>query len=68
MNNFYNEPSVVKELGRMGSKIPRPAIKEVISATFMILMGNVYGRSFDAVEPAKDILRKLTESDWVYYI
>ena len=68
MNNFYNEPSVVRELGRMGSKIPRPAIKEVISATFMILMGNSYGRSFDAVEPAKDILRKLTESDWVYYI
>ena len=68
MNNFYNEPSVVKELERMGSKIPRPAIKEVISATFMILMGNVYGRSFDALEPAKDILKKLTESDWIYYI
>ncbi len=68
MNNFYNEPSVVIELGRMGSKIPRPAIKEVISATFMVLLGNAYGRSFDAVEPAKDILRKLTESDWIYYI
>lgn len=68
MNNFYNEPSVVIELGRMGSKIPRPAIKEVISATFMVLMGNAYGRSFDAVEPAKNILKKLAESDWVYYI
>jgi len=68
INNFYNEPSAVKELGRMGSKIPRPAIKEVISATFMVLMGNAYGRSFDAVEPAKNILKKLTESDWIYYI
>lgn len=68
INNFYNEPSAVKELGKMGSKIPRPAIKEVISATFMVLLGNAYGRSFDAVEPAKDILKKLTESDWIYYI
>ena len=68
INNFYNEPSAVRELERMGSKIPRPAIKEVVSAVFMIMMGNAYGRSFDAVEPAKDILRKLTESDWVYYI
>lgn len=68
MNNFYNEPGVVNELCKMGSKIPRPAIKEVISATFMVLMGNAYGRSFDAIAPAKDILKKLSESDWIYYI
>lgn len=68
INNFYNEPSAVKKLEKMGSKIPRPAIKEVISATLMVLLGNPYGRAFDAVDPAKSILRKLTESDWIYYI
>lgn len=68
MNNFYNEPSAVKELNRMGTKIPKPAIKECISATLMVLLGNAYGRSFEAIEPAEDILQKLSQSDWIYYI
>lgn len=68
MNNFYNEPNVVNKLNKMGSKIPKPAIKECISATLMVLLGNAYGRSFDAVEPATNILQKLSQSDWIYYI
>lgn len=52
----------------MGTKIPKPAIKECISATLMVLLGNAYGRSFEAIEPAEDILQKLSQSDWIYYI
>lgn len=68
LNNFYNEPSVVIELERMGTQIPKPAIKECISAILMVLMGNAYGRSRAAVEPAEKVLSKLTESEWKYYI
>lgn len=68
MNNFYNEPNAVNMLNKMGTKIPKPAIKECISATLMVLLGNAYGRSFDAVTPATNILQKLSQSDWVYYI
>ena len=34
----------------------------------MVLLGNAYGRSFEAVDPAMIILRKLSRSDWIYYI
>ena len=52
----------------MGTNISKPAIKECISATVMVLLGNAYGRSFEAVDPAMIILRKLSRSDWIYYI
>lgn len=68
MNNFYNEPLCVKKLNRMGTKIPKPAIKECIGAVMMVFLGNNYGHSFEAVEPAMDVLRKLSEADWKYYV
>ena len=68
LNNFYNEPSATNNLNKMGTKIPKPAMKECIGATLMVLLGNQYGRSFDAIEPATSILKKLTSLDWVYYI
>lgn len=67
-NNFYNEPNAVSKLNKMGTKIPKPAIKECVSATLMVLLGNAYGRSYDAIVPAMTILKKLSQSDWVYYI
>ena len=68
MNNFYNEPSTVKELNRMETKIPKPAIKKYISATLIVLLGNAYGKSFDAIEPTEDILQKLSQSDRISII
>ena len=68
MNNFYNEPSTVKELNRMETKIPKPAIKKCISATLIVLLGNAYGKSFDAIEPTEDILQKLSQSDRISII
>lgn len=68
MNNFYNEPSTIKELNRMETKIPKPAIKKCISATLIVLLGNAYGKSFDAIEPTEDILQKLFQSDRISII
>ena len=68
MNNFYNEPSTIKELNRMETKIPKPAIKKCISATLIVLLGNAYGKSFDAIEPTEDILQKLFQSDQISII
>lgn len=66
--NLYNEPSTVKELNRMETKIPKPAIKKCISATLIVLLGNAYGKSFDAIEPTEDILQKLSQSDRISII
>lgn len=67
-NNFYNEPAAVNKLDKMGTKIPKPAIKECIGGTLMVLLGNFYGRSFDAIVPATKVLKKLSQNDWIYYI
>lgn len=56
-NNFYNEPAAVNKLDKMGTKIPKPAIKECIGGTLMVLLGNFYGRSFDAIVPATKVLK-----------
>lgn len=68
LNNFYNEPSAVRELEKMGKQIPKPAIKECVGAVFMVLLGNSYGRSYEVIEPAELVLQKLTESDCKLYI
>ena len=67
-NNFYNEPEAVNSLERLGNKIPRPAIKECVSACIMVLLGNAYGRSFNAVDPVYQVLNKLDKASWIYYI
>lgn len=64
VNNYYNEPSSVRYLEHMGNTIPKGAMKECIGAVLIVLMGNSYGRSFDAVEPAYAVLDKLTQDDW----
>src|SRR5699024_1181746 len=67
-NNFYNEPSAVRRLEKLGTRIPKPAIKECISAVLMVRLGNSYGASIEAKKPCDDILDKLTLDDWRYYL
>ncbi len=67
-NNFYNEPEAVKKLERLGKQIPRPAIKECVSACLMVYLGNVFGRSYNAVDYVYLVLDKLDKSAWTYYI
>lgn len=68
MNNFYNEPAEVKKLDRMGTRIPKPAIKECIGAVLLVCTGNRYGVSFNAIGTSKAILSKMTKEDWRYYL
>lgn len=67
-NNFYKEPDAVKTLERLGNQIPKPAIKESISATLMVLLGNFYGSSNGAEDTAYKILDKLDKASWEYYM
>ena len=34
----------------------------------MVLLGNAYGRSFNAVDPVYQVLNKLDKASWIYYI
>lgn len=67
-NNFYNEPEAVSKLERLGNQIPRPAIRECVSACLMVILGNAYGRSFSAIDPVYQVLDKLDRNAWSYYI
>ena len=67
LNNFYNEPEAARALERLGTIIPRPAIKESISACLICLTGNAYGRSEAAVDVLINILKKLDRNAWIYY-
>lgn len=67
-NNFYKEPGAVVALEKMGLQIPKPAIHECVSACLMVLMGNFYGRSRDAVDVTYGVLDKLDRASWNYYV
>lgn len=68
INNFYNEPKVVKELSSLGTIIPKPALEIVINATLLIKMGNCYGISWSAQEYADKILDSIRLEQWRYYL
>ncbi len=67
-NNFYNEPEAVRKLEQLGTQIPRPAIKECVSACMMVYMGNAYGHSNSAVNWVYRVLDKLDKNAWTYYV
>jgi len=68
MNNFYNEATPVRSLSKLGSSIPKPALSACFSALLSIVLGNSYGTSWDAVSVANDLLKKMSPSDWEYYL
>lgn len=67
-NNFYNEPGAVDKLERLGNQIPKPAIKECVSACLMVVLGNAYGRSDRGVYSVYQVLNKLDKMAWNYYL
>lgn len=67
-DNFYNEPGAVSKLERLGTKIPKPAISESITATLMVRLGNRYGVSYGAIDKCEKILDKLSIDDWKFYL
>ena len=68
VNNFYNEPGVIKNLEDLGTQIPALAIKETITSVLYVKLGNSYGTSWSAEAIADRILDRLTESEWITYL
>lgn len=68
LNNFYNEPVQVKNLAKLGSTIPIPALPACISALLCVSLGNSYGVSWAAESEAKTLLHKLSGDRWAYYL
>lgn len=67
-NNFYKENDAINNLEKLGNKIPRPAIKEVVSSVLMVAMGNSYGRTIGIMDYVNNVLHKLSLEDWKYYL
>ncbi|MFL1405855.1 hypothetical protein ACJO2E_11000 [Marinobacter sp. M1N3S26] len=68
MNNFYNEEAPVKELGKLGSTIPTPALPACLTALLSVVLGNSYGVAWSAGPEASRILKQITGERWSYYI
>ena len=68
INNFYNEPNAVRRLEILGTTIPRPALKETISACIVVYLGNAYGTSTDAIPYVVKVFDKVNKDAWRYYI
>lgn len=68
VNNFYNEPAAIKALEALGTKFPGPALKECITATLYVKLGNAYGISWDAEVIADRLLSRLDEAEWSIYL
>lgn len=68
LNNFYYEPAPVKNLAKLGSTIPIPALPTCFSALLCVVLGNGYGTSWSAETEAKTLLKSLSTDRWVYYL
>lgn len=68
LNNFYNEPAPVKNLAKLGSTIPTPALATCFSALLCVTLGNSYGVSWAAEIEAKSLLESLSTDRWAYYL
>lgn len=68
MNNFYNEPGPMRELASLGTSIPGPALAACMTAVLCVRLGNFYGTSFAAQEPANQIIQRLSKDRWLFYV
>jgi hypothetical protein len=67
-NNFYNEASPVKNLLKLGSTIPAPALPACMSALLCVILGNYYGTAWSATPDAYRLLDSLSPERWAYYL
>ena len=68
LNNFYNEPSAIKNLSKLGSTIPTPAFPACATALFCVVLGNPYGVAWAAQEDAKKMIDRFSKDRWQYYL
>lgn len=67
MDNFYNEPSPMNTLSKMGSVIPIPAFPTCMTGILCVKLGNSYGVSNAAQESANKMIESVTHDRWVYF-
>jgi hypothetical protein len=68
LNNFYNEVAPVRNLGKLGTTIPTPALPACITALLSVVLGNQWGVAWSAEPEASRLLGKLTDTRWTYYV
>lgn len=68
MNNFYNEALPVKNLLKLGSTIPTPALPSCMTALLCVVLGNYFGTAWSATPDAYRLLDSLSPERWAYYL
>lgn len=68
MNNFHNEGPAVRNLSKLGTTIPIPALPACFSALLCVVLGNQYGTSWNAEGEAMSLLSKMPSDRWNYYL
>lgn len=68
VNNFYNEPGIIQTLENLGTKFPKPALKNCITAVLYVKLGNSYNTSWSAETVADRLLNRLTTDEWILYL
>ena len=68
VNNYYNEPTAIAALSKLGTTIPWPAFPICMSAILAVSLGNSYGYSWDAQADADALLDRLSNTQWEYYL
>lgn len=68
MNNFYNEEAPTRNLEKLGTVIPAPAVGPCMTALLCVRLGNEYGTSWSAWPIADRLLKKQGAERWKYYL
>jgi hypothetical protein len=66
-SNFHNEPAPMRALSSLGSSIPTPAFHRTMTAVLLVKVGNRYGTSFAAQEPADQMLLNVSSDRWRHF-
>ncbi len=67
-NNFFTEPEPMTTLANLGTAIPRPAFAKCMEATLAVWLGNPWGHSRAASQPAARVFDGLRNEQWEYYM
>jgi hypothetical protein len=67
-DNFHNEPAPMRELARLGTSIPGPALAICITAILCVKLGNRYGRSNAAQNSADELVDGISKERWMHYL
>jgi hypothetical protein len=66
-DNYHNEPRPMEALANLGSSVPGPALADCFSAALCVKLGNNWGHSWAAQDPADRFLKLFRPNQWEYY-